>query len=454
MESTERQDTARQLLGGFAMVMVMLLAVVLRFTSAHDTVVDRPIRGDAKDYVGYAYNWKNNDIYSRQVTWVPSHRPAQTSPDALRPPGYPAFLMPFLTKTPDWAFVRSVMWAQACIGIVIVLMTFLLARALLGLPAAVFASFVVAISPHLIVMENYLLTETLYTLLVLSTLCVGVLAVRAQDSASHIVWAGLAGIAVALCCLVRPTLDQMPLVLVAITWAVPALKRYRKASLCALAAFFVVMAPWWIRNLTEFGHINDNSLMIQTLHHGSYPGFMYHDDPRTLGYPYESDPQSHIADASLANVLHYIAHKFSEHPLKLLGWYMFGKIGFFFSWQMISGFGDIFTYQELQTPYYSNQLFRITHSLMFGLHWPLVFAGLLGSILVWTKAAGLILTGWRLRGMRWLALVLFYAIAVHMVGAPFPRYSIPFRPQLYLLAAFSVVLFVKWLKVRRLLFYK
>jgi hypothetical protein len=36
--------------------------------------------------------------------------------------------------------------------------------------------------------------------------------------------------------------------------------------------------------------------------------------------------------------------------------------------------------------------------------------------------------------IRLLALTLSYVLAMHMIGAPYPRYSIPFRPLIYLLA--------------------
>ena len=37
-----------------------------------------------------------------------------------------------------------------------------------------------------------------------------------------------------------------------------------------------------------------------------------------------------------------------------------------------------------------------------------------------------------------MALVVLYAIGLHMVVAPFPRYAIPFRPLIYALAMVPV----------------
>ncbi len=309
--------------------------------------------------------------------------------------------------------------------------------------------FLVAISPHLVVMENYLLTETLYTFFVVVAIGAGAVAVCRGHTLRGLAWATGAGGALALCSLVRPTLEHILLLLIIGTWVVPNLRTYRKSALYGMVAFVLVMAPWWVRNLEVIGRISDNSLMIHTLHHGSYPGFMYNDDPKTLGYPYRFDPHAQESEASLGAVLSNIVHKFAAEPVKYLDWYLVEKVKFFFNWDIVDGFGDIFTYPELQTPYYSNKLFLLTVSLMFGLHWFLVITGLLGSALAWTKFAELATQGWKIQAMRWLSLIILYAIGVHLIGAPFPRYSIPFRPLLYILAAFAVLVCTRWIKTHR-----
>ena len=432
-----------------AFLSILVLAGVMRITSATNTIVDRPIRNDAKDYVAYSFNWQNSNIYSRQVTWVPGHMPDRIVSDALRPPGYPAFLRLFLSGIPDLTFVRSVMLGQAWLGIVTVALVFGLARLMLGPIAALFAMLLTAISPHLIVMENYLLSETLYTTLLVAAIAAGVLALRRPDSPRTLASATSNGGILALCALVRPTLEHIPLLILLGTCIAPGLRVYRKHALCGMIAFALIMAPWWVRNLDAIGQISDSSLMINTLHHGSYPGFMYEGDPKTLGDPYRFDPHSRDAEASLGAVLTDILHKFTQQPITYLGWYLVGKIKFFFNWDIVDGFGDIFTYAEFETPYYANRLFLLTRALMFGLHWPLVIAGLLGAGLVWTRFAKFTVDGWKVLAMRWLSVVLLYAIALHMIGAPFPRYSIPFRPLLYVMAAFTVAACAGWIKTHR-----
>jgi len=139
-------------------------------------------------------------------------------------------------------------------------------------------------------------------------------------------------------------------------------------------------------------------------------------------------------------VFGYISQKFAEQPLTYLRWYLIGKIQFFLDWNIVDGYRDIFTYPVLQSPYYSNRAFIATHALMRGLHWPLAVAGMIGALLAWTPFARLACSDWRLGAMRVMSCVMLYALLVHIVGAPYPRYSIPFRPLQYLLATFTVVL--------------
>jgi hypothetical protein len=244
--------------------------------------------------------------------------------------------------------------------------------------------------------------------------------------------------------MVRPTLDQLPWVAAGLALLVPGLRRYRQRIFCGVLGFVVVMAPWWIRNLGAIGHINDSSLMVQALHHGSYPNFMYNGDPASFGQPYAYDPDTENAEASVGSAISTIVHKFSAEPVRYTYWYLIGKVRFFFDWIVIRAPQDIFTYPELATPFRTNGFFLIVHAVMFGLHWPLVIAGLLGMVLAWTRLPRATLSDLQIKGMRLVSAVLAYAILVHVIGAPFARYSIPFRPVLYLLAALTLLTSVAW----------
>lgn len=419
----------------------------MRITAARTTVVDTPIRADAKGYVAYAYNWHHYGIFSRQATWIPSEVPARIVPDALQQPGYPAFLRLFLNGLPDEAFVHSVMFGQACLGIATVALSFVLTRMILGSMAALLVMLLVALSPHLIVMENYLLSETLYAFSLLAFLITGTAAMRQDERGKQLMLSGVTGSILGLACLVRPPLMQFAPLMFLLTMAIPRLRAYRARSLYGLLGFVLILTPWVVRNIIELGQIGDSSLMINTLIHGSYPDMLYNGDPGTLGYAYRFDPRIGEISRNLGTALAEIRHKFTEAPFAYAEWYLVGKIIYFFKWQVVGGFADVFTYPVLRSPYFGNDIFLVTHALMSGLHWPLVVAGLIGAITAWIPRAKMVVSGWRLGTIRWFSLVLAVVLFGNMIGAPYSRYSIPFLPLLYVLAAFALQFTANWLKI-------
>jgi len=68
------------------------------------------------------------------------------------------------------------------------------------------------------------------------------------------------------------------------------------------------------------------------------------------------------------------------------------------------------------------------------LHWSLVILALTAAVLAWLPGFGKQLSGTALFTTRLLSLLILYFIALHIVAAPYPRYSIPLRPVIYGLA--------------------
>jgi hypothetical protein len=160
---------------------------------------------------------------------------------------------------------------------------------------------------------------------------------------------------------------------------------------------------------------------------------MYENRPETYGWPFRFDPDSDDAERDLPSALADIARKFQEHPWTYARWYLFGKPSFFLSWGYVQGY-DIYVYETPRSPYKDDVLFVGMRKVAYYLHWPLMLLGISASILVWWRPHWLGLVDERLVNARVVSLIVLYAIGFHMIAAPFPRYGVPFRPLLYLLA--------------------
>ena len=121
-------------------------------------------------------------------------------------------------------------------------------------------------------------------------------------------------------------------------------------------------------------------------------------------------------------------------PMRYLDWYLIGKPRYFLSWYPIAAGGDIFIYPVDASPFLTRPLFQLIHALMVGLHWPLMWCAIGAAIVSCTRPHALGLSRSATDATRLLAIVFLAAIVLHMIGAPYPRYSIPFRPIAFVLA--------------------
>ena len=430
-----------------ALLAIVLVALALRMWTAIATQVDVPIRNDARDYISYAANLQAFGVYSADPRVLVGRQPGTPRPDARRTPGYPLFLLPWFDGHDLGGFIHRVVLVQALLGALLVALAGWLGRRLLGDRWGLAAAALVALSPHLVVYVPYLLTETLYALVL--GIAVALAAFGACASGRRRAWLlALAGVGLGVSCLVRPTLDQLAWVVLAATLLLPRLRRHLRAVAWLLAGFLVVMAPWWIRNATipREGH---SHAMAITIHQGSYPDLMRDGDPATFGYPYRGDPASAAAEASVGGALADLAGKVRAHPWRMLRWYVVGKPLALFAWEEQSGWMNLFEYPLRRSPWLDSPLLRALMSAMVGLHPLLVGLGLLGTLLacvpglarrVASPAAG---PGWVV-----LACVHGYFLLVHLAALPLSRYSVPFRPLTYLLALFALACAAHWLGPR------
>jgi hypothetical protein len=220
--------------------------------------------------------------------------------------------------------------------------------------------------------------------------------------------------------------------------------RWREGAI-AFTFAAVLLLPWFAY---RHAHPAKPDLLRATLYHGAFPGFMYDDHPETLGMGYRYDPKADEALASNAGLLHVVASRMRAQPTRYARWYILGKPAYFLAWDnRAGGTDDIFIYPVASSPFLDKPVFRAIRAFMHALHWPLMLLG------VATALAACLRSRWFTgladpTALRALALVAIGAILLHMIGAPYPRYGIPFRPLFYLLASAGFAMVWMRLKVR------
>lgn len=422
---------------------VLLLAAAASWGVVQGTSIDTRVRADSVQYIRYAWNLKHEGVYSRDTAAIVGE--GQPEPDAFRSPGYPLALVPLINRAPNEAFYMRGRYLNFALFVATIGLAFFLFRSFMGYGFALAAAALTAISPHLVNAGAYLLTETLFAFMVAASLVALVWTVRRPGA-----WVALlAGSLVGYGSLVRPSLEFFPLLVLPFLWFQVSRDSRARVAAAFIVGFLVVMCSWGIRNWNATGQWSDSRLAVESLQHGSYPWLMYENDPDTYGVPYREDPNYESATQDLGSAVGEIFRKTSEQPARYLSWYALGKPVMLWQWHLLSETGDIFIYPVDQSPYYRLAPFQVTHWLMKHLHWPAVVLAALASFLVFVVPTG----GWlgpeRVKSARLVALLLIYMTALHMVAAPYPRYSIPIRPELYGMAVFGLFttfqyLYEKW----------
>ena len=436
-------DSRRRLIA-VALFVLAAIAAHLHLRAVLETQVVEPIRADARDYFAGAVNLMKYGVYSQTVMKDGTPPP----PDAIRTPGYSMMLVPLLGDGDITVgdFLKRATLLNALLGVLLVPLSWWLARKVVGPMPALAVAALVAITPQLVTSSTYLLTEVTFAFATV----VAVIALAACVERPRPAWVPFAaGLAVGIATLVRPTLQFLPIAFLLFACAMRSVPDRKRVALLVVLGFAIPFGAWTARNLATLGRASDPTITIGTIHHGSYPGFMYRDDPATYGYPYRADPDTPRIIESTGTVLAHVADQFREQPLRMLSWYLVEKPFHLVAWEPIQGMGDVFVYEVQRSPYFSRPEFVATKQLMRAIHWPLMLLGYAGALLVWLPVASRVLGEPAARVARLLSVVLAYVVAIHMVGAPFPRYSVPFRPLQYALAVAAVVIAVRAFHARR-----
>lgn len=415
---------------------IVLFGLIIRVSHINNTELDRTVpQPDALQYVNYAYNLAHFKTFSSDT---------QTDypvPDSYRSPGYPLLIAAVMKMLPPNRWHKTVLYIHVIASTLTVILTFYIGCFFMPKWASLLAAALTAFSPHLISLTFYMLTETLFAFMLCAAFLAFFSAMRTGKTWLYILSALLFGYSY----LVNEVIVFFPLtaaVLLCIKkWnaAGEDRKSLMKQGILFTLLFLVFPVTWTMRNtvsIPEEGKTG-KSRALATLTHGTYPGFVFKTEKNKY-YAYREDPEQPAYHESLSNFIRIFLKRFLRRPFRYMSWYLFEKPFYLWSWNILQGQGDVYIYRVSQSVYTVSACAALTKHIMRFLHPFIVMIALIGMFLF---IRDVIRKKQKCESNTpcYLFAALVYCTGIYTLFACWPRYSIPFRPALYICAVWSSI---------------
>lgn len=441
--------------GWLVLFAIFLFAFGLRWYYVSHAVVLNPVRGDATQYYAYALNLSNHGVFSKDLPDA-----ATIHPDNYRDPGYPVFLALWMKilGTGD-AWYAGVLLSQALLGALTVTLATQLGRYWLPLRWAAAAGVVMALWPHSITINGYLLSETLFGFLTVLGTLICAQALQRQNLRYTV----LAGLTLGAAALTNAILLPFGILLAALfAW-----RKLAPRKLCFALALgaFALPSAWAVRNaivVVPVAGTSSTDRALLNLAQGSRPEFqsawrdsvLGDDDAKakaSIVFQHVDDDYAQLRSSPLHGVA-AIFRRFAQHPLQIAQWYLIEKPALLWGWSIEIGQGDIFVFPTRNAPFQIQPIWIALAAICSAANTTLMLLAL----------AAVFLTSWfqlNRPGIRPLPasraalvttvfLVAFVTLVYSTLQAE-PRYSIPFRPFEILLALTTLRAGATWWQRRR-----
>ncbi len=424
---------------------VFLVAVLLRFQYLQKTANDIHIAKDAEQYVNYGRNLARYQTFSQQDNNL------SPIPDSFRSPGYPLLIAIAMKIGGESSYLKWVVYTQALLSAALVPLTFFTGIFFLTIPAAISAALLVAISPHLITTSTCLLTEILFSFLLLFAIFLFQLALRNLS----VSLAGISAVLFGCAFLTNETALFLPFIFILALWWIGYFsivklpgKRKTKFIIVFLALYFTFPISWWLRGYYNVpaGMPKGSDRAVVTMSHGAYPGFIYK-NPNYWGIPYREDPLQPVFGSSFTNFSKILWSRVKDEPIRYIGWYFIGKPYYLWNWNIIQGTGDIYINPVKTDLFMESWILASVKKVMALLHPLLLFLTLCSIPMVLIRIRMPRKIESYLMNVTLMPLVVcIYFTIICAIFAPWPRYSIPLRPELYMCAVWALSIIVKRLR--------
>lgn len=437
-----------------ALLAITFLALGLRWYYVSTAMVLNPVRGDATQYFAYAWNLANHGVFSKDAVGA-----AVASPDNYRDPGYPVFLalwMKVLGAGDAW--YAAVLVCQALLGALTVTLATQLGKYWLPTRWAIASGLLMAVWPHSITINGYLLTETLFGFLC----ALGLLLFARACQRESIRWAATAGLVLGAAALTNAVLLPFGILLAGfLAW-----RKLAPQKICVALAVGALLLPgaWAIRNTqipAPSAGSSSKDRALQNFAQGSWPTFheAYRDsifgDAHTQANARNTlrtvDRESAALLESPVDGAKTIMQRFSQHPWRYVAWYLFEKPQELWGWDVVVGQGDIYVYPTGNAPFQINPPWIALAAICHALNPLLMLLVLTGLPMIWLRRRDLhgLGTPGGYASLVSMACMLTFATLVYTTLQAEPRYSIPFRSFEILLAVSACWWIATWLQHKR-----
>lgn len=421
-----------------AMVLLFSIALCTNLTYQKEAIINVPIRADAYQYFRVAYNLYLYGVYSTESPPFAGKKP---QPNCRRPPGYPLFLYPFIatSETID-EFLNKATATQALIGCMTVIMTYIMARLCFASRWAFLAGLFTALSPHLVAMSHFLLTETLFTF----TMMLASLLLAFSWQKQHQSLSLVAGVLFGYLTLIRPIALLLGPFMGSVylfglfrgrKWAIATRSVLLTQLTCLLIGYALIYTPYVVfRNRITSGRFSVSRDSAWSYFIGGSIINLRHSQNNDYDPEFAAEDKRMRTDKSFA--VKILKQHFLESPWAYLKWYLGGKL--FFMWRWDNRYnGDVYQYPMEKKGFHTHRGLHAIHTLMRWLHWPLYFLTLSAPVFLLLR---------QLRGTlenKPVVLMVPLLVFVYFAGLltilwPLPRYAIPARPFAYILSVYGL----------------
>jgi hypothetical protein len=413
-----------------------------------ESTVDIHFRADALQYFYTALNLRTFGIYSNEPPREDGRKPSTITGITITRlnPGYPLFIKLHMLDgdTRSEQVLVRLLNTQIVLGALVVVMIFIMARFSLSLLWAAFAAMLTAICPHLIALEGYMLTETLFVFVtVLAALAI---IMSWKCNLYHLTF--VAGLLLVLSTRIRSVNLLIILFLIPLYFFHSRQPGFNSRKVCTIHIICLVCGYLAMSSLFTLFHKNASEGVKtvdvegspvaaqsawNSMLSGAYPGFFAPGGKYWNEAAWRKDPEFEKMVHDKSYAIRVLTQRFLNQPLSYILWYGGGKMLFTWKWDNVYT-GDVYIYPMTRKGFKVNPFLYILHRLMYWLHWPLFLLALSAPVLLFLS--------WRrgnfspgLKSLHVPVLYFMYGLVMLTILQPLPRYSIPLRPFAYILSA-------------------